>query len=538
MLVSMMCNSSGVVRYVAADSVNPASPYTNWATAAIAIQDAVDVAVDGDQILVTNGLYATGGRAFGFSHLTNRVTLDKRLTLQSVNGPQFTVIQGGEVPGSTNDNTPIRCVYLTPRATLSGFTLTNGVAKGSGGNGNDPIGGGALCDSTYAIITNCVLIANSADVGGGGVYGATLNKCVLSGNSGGGARFSVLNGCTLVSNYMRFEGGGAVNCTLNDCTLTDNRASFGGGAESSTLNRCVLTGNFASEDGGAADGGTLNNCILSGNSASGRGGGANFSQLNNCLVFGNWATLAGGTWESSLTNCTVVGNAAQSDVGASYGGTMVNCIVYYNTATNGVKNSNGSMSYCCTTPAPVSGIGNITNEPVFVNLAGGDFHLQTNSPCINAGNNTSVLTNADLDGNPRIVGGTVDIGAYEFQTPASTISYAWLEQYGLPITSSTDSADPDADGLNNRQEWMAGTDPTNAQSVLKMLPPLTSRGQATLRWQSVTNRSYFIERSAYLSAQPPFYILATNITGQSGTTSYTYTSPGSLGTAFYRVGVQ
>jgi len=85
MLVSMMCNSSGVVRYVAADSVNPASPYTNWATAAIAIQDAVDVAEDGDQILVTNGLYATGGRAFGFSHLTNRVTLDKRLTLQSVN---------------------------------------------------------------------------------------------------------------------------------------------------------------------------------------------------------------------------------------------------------------------------------------------------------------------------------------------------------------------------------------------------------------------------------------------------------------------
>ncbi len=47
--------------------------------------------------------------------------------------------------------------------------------------------------------------------------------------------------------------------------------------------------------------------------------------------------------------------------------------------------------------------------------ANGDLRLQSNSPCINAGNNAYVSNTIDLDGNPRIVSGTVDIGAYEYQ---------------------------------------------------------------------------------------------------------------------------
>src|SRR5882762_1284502 len=99
-------NAPAAVRYVNVNSANPAPPYTNWSTAAVTIQDAVDAAVAGDQILVTNGVYQSGGRAV-FGTMTNRVAVNKPVVLQSVNGPQFTMIRGYSVYGEAS----IRCVY-------------------------------------------------------------------------------------------------------------------------------------------------------------------------------------------------------------------------------------------------------------------------------------------------------------------------------------------------------------------------------------------------------------------------------------------
>ena len=97
---------------------------------------------------------------------------------------------------------------------------------------------------------------------------------------------------------------------------------------------------------------------------------------------------------------------------------------------------------------------NIAADPRFVNAAAGNFRLQSNSPCINAGNNAYVTTANDLDGLPRIASGTVDMGAYEYQGTGSRISYAWLQQYGLPTEGSADLLDSDHDGMNNWQEWL------------------------------------------------------------------------------------
>ena len=69
----------------------PLSPFSSWATAATNIQDAIDAALAGEIVFVTNGIYATGGKSMDGT-ITNRVAIDKAVTLQSVNGAALTTI--------------------------------------------------------------------------------------------------------------------------------------------------------------------------------------------------------------------------------------------------------------------------------------------------------------------------------------------------------------------------------------------------------------------------------------------------------------
>src|SRR5439155_10583806 len=151
MLITMVGSGWAAVRYVDVNSASPTPPYTNWLTAATNIQDAVDASVAGDEILVTNGIYTTGGRAAVGAGTPNRVAVDKPLTLRSVNGPHFTIIQGYQAPGTINGDGAIRCVYLTHGASLSGFTLTNGATRIVYLNyptNHESSGGGLWCEST------------------------------------------------------------------------------------------------------------------------------------------------------------------------------------------------------------------------------------------------------------------------------------------------------------------------------------------------------------------------------------------------------
>jgi hypothetical protein len=325
LLLAGVGSAFATTHYVDLNSTNATPPYTNWVTAATNIQDAVDAAVAGDDIVVTNGIY--GGVGVG-----------KPLSVRSVNGPQFTTIFGG--------------ASLTNGDTLSGFTLTHGGPPGfiAGVNAR-----GVWCGRrSSAVVSNCVITGNfafaSRDAYGGGAYGGTLNNCILTDN--------------YVQDFSAYAyGGGAYGCTLNNCVLSGNSAGF---AVSSTS----ITSGF----GGGAVGCTLNNCILTRNSASSsdsifedKGGGAYQCTLRNCMLSDNWVFDHWfGQYESDYSQST-----------------LIECWF---------------------------------GDPLFVDYVGGNLRLQASSPCINAGNNAFAPAGPDLDGNPRIVGGTVDIGAYEYQS--------------------------------------------------------------------------------------------------------------------------
>jgi hypothetical protein len=599
---------SGTAHYVSLTSTNPVAPYTNWPTAATNLQDAVASAQAGEFVIAGDGVY-TNSAAVVYGAETNRVALTNAITLVSSGGPQASVIAGGAntrcvyvgtnavlmgftltngngsgvISGDITNEQSGGGAWCAPGGVVSNCVVVGNYASanyGFGGgvfggtiynstltNNNAAYGGGAamalLCGSTIisnswhsgghfggglyqTTASNCVITANWSYYGAGGVYQSTLYNCTVSTNSstggpGAGAYQSTLFHCLVISNNAANSGGGAFQSTLNYCTVSNNHGETGGTYQSTNY-FCTLSGN-SGNDGGGANGGMSSNCIFTANSA-GNGGGALGGTLYNCLLYGNTAITAAGAQNATLYNCTVCNNTATNNSGGTSLCSHYNTIVYFNVAPASSNWSGGTFSYCCTVPATPD-VDSITNAPVFVNPAAGDYHQQTNSPTINGGINiepTVPIILADLDGNPRIVGGIEDMGAYEYQGSnlGLPIPIPWLRRYGLPLDGSADYIDSDGDGMNNWQEWIAGTDPLDPTSVLKLTSVVPNGvSGTTVTWQSVSGGiTYYLQRSTDLGAQPAFTTIQTNIAGQPITTSYTDTTANNGAPVFYRVGVQ
>ena len=194
------------------------SPFTDWSTAATNIQDAVDISSDGDTVWVTNGVYASGGKVMS-GDLTNRVAIDKAITVQSVNGPFITIIKGR---GASNGTGAVRCAWLTNSAVLHGFTIRDGATRSAGAI-NLKAGGGVWCESLTARVENCLIISNASYSYGAGAHGGTLLNSLITGS---------------VLSYP--VGAATVSNTLYNCTITTNNTV---GAQWANLTNCIIRWN-------------------------------------------------------------------------------------------------------------------------------------------------------------------------------------------------------------------------------------------------------------------------------------------------------
>ena len=576
-------SSHAVTHYVAPGGTHQ-PPFTNWYTAATSIQAAVEAAMAGDLILVSNGVYVESDTAYLMPYYASAIVVTNAVTVSSVNGPLVTIIDA---------QYQVRCAYLGSNAVLQGFTLRHGLTIW------DPLGGGAgvhgvpgaivkdcrivdclswdtgggahsvkligcviednmAVDAGAAVnaqLFDCTVVSNLAFDGSGGVLECYLSNCVVRANEccswdGGGIAYSTAVACRIEANRASMYGGGAYCSWLHNCVLVGNEADTGGGASWCSLFDCDLRHNLATVNGGGAAGSTLIRCMVVSNRAQYSGGGMYEGGALNCLIAGNEARdFGGGVFYGSLGHCTIVENVAGSEAGAAAAVPVNNCIIYYNHARSGCDNYRGPANHCCLVPDP-GGSGNVTAPPHFRNREAFDFHLALGSPCIDAGDNPATTATDDLDRVSRPLDGdgdgtaTVDIGCYEFAAKAFDTDGDGLSDGYEVYGTATDPArnDSDGDGCRDGEELLvAGTDPLDPESVLRVERvehriDSGPEGGVVIRWKSRGGRWYTVYRMTNL-VEGKWEVFKTGIEGREGTTCITDHTARAWGTVFYRVGV-
>jgi len=256
-----------------------------------------------------------------------------------------------------------------------------------------------------------------------------------------GPDVTTIDGAGGPTHVVQCVGGEGSNTVLDGFTITGGNAGRGGGmynsSSSSTITNCTFKGNLANDGGGMYNyysSPTISNCRFSDNSSGfigsislmayeGEGGGGMYNYyssptITNCMFSGNIGENQGGgmlNYYSSnltITNCTFIDNTA------SYGGgmmnwgspTITNCILWGDSPEE-VLGGSPAITYS-NVQGSWLGEGNINLDPLFSDADG---RLSADSPCIDTGDSVSVPADVtvDLDGNLRIQGAGVDMGAYE-----------------------------------------------------------------------------------------------------------------------------
>ncbi|MCZ6850499.1 MAG: right-handed parallel beta-helix repeat-containing protein, partial [Planctomycetota bacterium] len=229
--------------------------------------------------------------------------------------------------------------------------------------------------------------------------------------------FTICNGSTPPGAVLdEFNGAGIMinngsSPTIRNCIIRNNWAGCWGGAISCgwvaeaqpVIDRCVIVNNFAGDEGGGlfAVGAnpTVINTVIANNEAGTAGGGI--------------LSLGGGSF--TIRNSTIILNSAPWAGGVyDWNGTVTNSIIRGNNGDGQAFNTLGSVTYS-NIEGGFDGVGNVDVDPMLLNPARGDVHLLPGSPMIDAGDPSFVPAQGelDMDGNSRLVGLGVDMGADE-----------------------------------------------------------------------------------------------------------------------------
>ncbi len=427
LLIALLSPAHGAVWHVNAASNASAPDGTSWENAFPDIPQASERAVPGDDIWVAAGLYTAemGHTVVTIRNITRMYGGFKGMETdpgQREIGANPSIIDGEGLR---------RCVTADQSCTIDGFVLRNGHANSGGG----------LLDGSAV---NCVFLGNYARDFGGGMCWGRAEGCIFTGNDaywGGGMHEGSAVNCSFVENSANW-GGGMVDSQAADCVFEKNTASYGGGIFRTNATNCTFTKNNAYRGGGAAEGFAINCvfseneadtngggiydvsaecCVLKSNTAQ-EGGGSCFGSISNCILIRNKAAEGAGVYYGTAVNCTITANIADplniyadytsSIGGGMHDGTAVNCIIWGNSPTDTV---NTAATHCCLSTI-ISGTGNTSGNPCFVNPWADDFRLRSDSPCVDAGTQTGAPWQ-DITGRNRPSGAGVDMGAHEHLPP-------------------------------------------------------------------------------------------------------------------------